>query len=180
MRIALFVTCLVDGLYPEVGKATVRLLRRLGHEVEVPLTQTCCGQMHVNTGYRAQVLAQLVRLHAVDVRAQEVDQTRDIPHAEAVVGAVDLDPPGAVSHADGVVATARTHRVDQIDVAKRAIVRVAVDDHRDQLGQTIAAIAGGARANRVIPAVRGDQQALLGRESPRTATVEVSELSGID
>ena len=62
MRIALFVTCLVDGLYPEVGKATVRLLRRLGHEVEVPLSQTCCGQMHVNTGYRAQV-PDLVRNH---------------------------------------------------------------------------------------------------------------------
>lgn len=51
MRIALFVTCLVDGLFPEVGKATVRLLERLGHEVDVPLTQTCCGQMHLNTGY---------------------------------------------------------------------------------------------------------------------------------
>lgn len=51
MRVALFVTCLVDGMFPEVGKATVRLLRRLGCQVEVPLAQTCCGQMHINTGY---------------------------------------------------------------------------------------------------------------------------------
>jgi L-lactate dehydrogenase complex protein LldE len=51
MRVALYVTCLVDGLFPEVGKATVRLLRRLGCQVEVPLGQTCCGQMHINTGY---------------------------------------------------------------------------------------------------------------------------------
>jgi L-lactate dehydrogenase complex protein LldE len=51
MRVALFVTCLVDGVYPDVAKATVRLLERLGVRVEVPLTQTCCGQMHVNTGY---------------------------------------------------------------------------------------------------------------------------------
>jgi L-lactate dehydrogenase complex protein LldE len=51
MRVALYVTCLVDGLFPEVGKATVRLLRRLGCRVEVPLEQTCCGQMHINTGY---------------------------------------------------------------------------------------------------------------------------------
>jgi L-lactate dehydrogenase complex protein LldE len=51
MRVALFITCLVDGLYPDVGKATVRLLQRLGQDVEVPLEQTCCGQMHVNTGY---------------------------------------------------------------------------------------------------------------------------------
>jgi L-lactate dehydrogenase complex protein LldE len=46
-----FATCLVDGLFPDVGKATIRLLRRLGHAVELPLQQTCCGQMHVNSGY---------------------------------------------------------------------------------------------------------------------------------
>jgi L-lactate dehydrogenase complex protein LldE len=51
MKIALFTTCLVDGLFPDVGKATVTLLERLGHQVEVPLDQTCCGQMHLNTGY---------------------------------------------------------------------------------------------------------------------------------
>ncbi len=51
MRIALFVTCLADTLFPDVGRATVRLLERLGHEVDFPEAQTCCGQMHVNTGY---------------------------------------------------------------------------------------------------------------------------------
>ena len=51
MRIALFATCLVDGLYPDVGRATVQVLERLGHEVAFPMQQTCCGQMHVNTGY---------------------------------------------------------------------------------------------------------------------------------
>ncbi len=51
MRIALFVTCLADTLFPDVGRATVRLLERLGHQVEFPQAQTCCGQMHVNTGY---------------------------------------------------------------------------------------------------------------------------------
>lgn len=51
MKVALFVTCLVDGLFPEVGKATVSLLERLGVQVDVPLSQTCCGQMHINSGY---------------------------------------------------------------------------------------------------------------------------------
>ncbi|HEY7010079.1 MAG TPA: (Fe-S)-binding protein [Jatrophihabitantaceae bacterium] len=51
MRLALFATCLVDGLFPDVGRATITLLRRLGHDVDFPLQQTCCGQMHVNTGY---------------------------------------------------------------------------------------------------------------------------------
>jgi len=51
MRVALFVTCLNDTMYPETGKSTVRLLRRLGVEVDFPKAQTCCGQMHVNSGY---------------------------------------------------------------------------------------------------------------------------------
>ncbi len=51
MRIALFVTCLADGLFPSVGQATVTVLERLGHEVVFPDRQTCCGQMHTNTGY---------------------------------------------------------------------------------------------------------------------------------
>jgi L-lactate dehydrogenase complex protein LldE len=65
MRIALFVTCLADTLFPDVGRATVRLLERLGHQVEFPAAQTCCGQMHVNTGYLRDALP-LVR-HYVEV-----------------------------------------------------------------------------------------------------------------
>jgi L-lactate dehydrogenase complex protein LldE len=54
VRIALFITCVADTLFPEVGQATVRLLERLGHEVLFPEEQTCCGQMHMNSGYRAE------------------------------------------------------------------------------------------------------------------------------
>jgi L-lactate dehydrogenase complex protein LldE len=52
LRVALFITCYNDLLYPEVGQAIVRLLRRLGHEVDFPAEQTCCGQMHFNSGYQ--------------------------------------------------------------------------------------------------------------------------------
>ena len=52
MRVALFVTCLTDTLLPDTGIATVRLLERLGHQVTFPRGQTCCGQMHLNTGYQ--------------------------------------------------------------------------------------------------------------------------------
>ena len=52
MRISLFITCYNDTLFPETGKSVVRLLERLGHQVEFPLEQTCCGQMHYNTGYQ--------------------------------------------------------------------------------------------------------------------------------
>ncbi|QDP98029.1 (Fe-S)-binding protein [Microlunatus elymi] len=51
MKVSLFVTCLADTLFPDVGKATVTLLERLGCEVGFPVEQTCCGQMHMNTGY---------------------------------------------------------------------------------------------------------------------------------
>jgi L-lactate dehydrogenase complex protein LldE len=56
VRVALFVTCLADTLFPQVGRATVGLLERLGHQVSFPAAQTCCGQMHINSGYQRQAL----------------------------------------------------------------------------------------------------------------------------
>jgi len=61
MRIALFATCLADTLFPDVPRATVTVLERLGHEVVFPLDQTCCGQMHVNTGYQRNALPLISR-----------------------------------------------------------------------------------------------------------------------
>jgi len=52
VRIALFVTCVNDAVYPRTGAAVVRVLERLGHSVTFPPSQTCCGQMHLNSGYR--------------------------------------------------------------------------------------------------------------------------------
>src|SRR5437588_11465960 len=51
MKVSLFVTCLADTLFLEIGLASVRLLRRLGVEVEFRPSQTCCGQPHFNSGY---------------------------------------------------------------------------------------------------------------------------------
>lgn len=56
MRIALFATCIGDTMFPDAAKATALLLTRLGHEVVFPPGQTCCGQMHVNTGYQPEAL----------------------------------------------------------------------------------------------------------------------------
>ena len=71
MRIALFVTCLADTLFPEAAKATVLLLERLGHEVVFPVGQTCCGQMHTNTGYQREAFP-LVRRHVEAFEPYEV------------------------------------------------------------------------------------------------------------
>ena len=54
MRVALFLTCVDDTLYPDTGRAVISLLSRLGVDVEFPAGQTCCGQAHYNTGYRKQ------------------------------------------------------------------------------------------------------------------------------
>ena len=56
MRIGLFVTCLTDTLFPDTGKAVVTVLERLGHQVDFPAPQACCGQMHFNTGYRREAV----------------------------------------------------------------------------------------------------------------------------
>ena len=56
MRIGLLITCLADAMFPDVGRATVDVLQRLGHDVDFPAEQSCCGQMHVNTGYQKAAL----------------------------------------------------------------------------------------------------------------------------
>lgn len=56
MIISLFITCYNDTLFPETGKAVVAVLERLGHTVEFRRAQTCCGQMHYNTGYQKETL----------------------------------------------------------------------------------------------------------------------------
>ncbi|WKD59706.1 (Fe-S)-binding protein [Corynebacterium caspium] len=56
MRIALFSTCIGDALFPDAHKATALILARLGHEVVFPESQTCCGQMHINTGYQKETV----------------------------------------------------------------------------------------------------------------------------
>ena len=56
MRVSLFITCYNDTLFPETGKAVVRVLERLGHSIDFPPQQTCCGQMHWNTGYHREAV----------------------------------------------------------------------------------------------------------------------------
>jgi L-lactate dehydrogenase complex protein LldE len=71
MKIALFATCLADTLFPAVPRATVTVLERLGHRVDFPAGQTCCGQMHVNTGYQREALP-LIRRYVDTFEPYEV------------------------------------------------------------------------------------------------------------
>jgi L-lactate dehydrogenase complex protein LldE len=60
MRVTLFIPCFIDSLYPQVGVAIVKVLERLGHEVDYPEAQICCGQPPFNSGYwdEARVVAE--------------------------------------------------------------------------------------------------------------------------
>jgi L-lactate dehydrogenase complex protein LldE len=71
MRVSLFITCFNDTLFPRTGIALVRLLERLGHSVTFPAEQTCCGQMHYNTGYHREAIP-LVRRFVEVFRDAEV------------------------------------------------------------------------------------------------------------
>ncbi len=72
MRIALFITCFNDALFPRTGAALVRILEELGHQVVFPKEQTCCGQIHFNTGYRKDARRLMVRLLKVFGKAEVV------------------------------------------------------------------------------------------------------------
>jgi L-lactate dehydrogenase complex protein LldE len=61
MRASLFITCYNDTLFPQTGRAAVRLLERLGVDLDFLPAQTCCGQMHANTGFRGEAYSQARR-----------------------------------------------------------------------------------------------------------------------
>ena len=110
MRIALIATCLGDALFPDVPKATVALLERLGHEVIFPPAQVCCGQMHVNTGYLTEALP-VVRHHV------EVFSAADFDVAVAPSGSCV----GSMRHQHAMVA----RRSGDTDLAERATALAA-------------------------------------------------------
>ena len=72
MRASLFITCYNDTLFPETGRAVVRLLERLGVELDFNSRQTCCGQMHANTGFRGEAFSLAKRLVHLYAEAENV------------------------------------------------------------------------------------------------------------
>jgi L-lactate dehydrogenase complex protein LldE len=71
LRIALFITCYNDVLFPKTGQAVVTVLERLGHTVDFCEAQTCCGQMHYNSGYHDQAFP-LMEKFIADFRESDV------------------------------------------------------------------------------------------------------------
>ena len=161
MRIALFATCLADSLFPDVAKATVTLLERLGHTVEFPSGQTCCGQMHVNTGYQREA-APLVQ-HFVEtfgsydvVVAPSGSCTGCVRHQHAMV-AERYGPPGLAEQAREVAG--RTYELSELLVDVLGVEDVgATYPHRVTYHPTchsLRLLRVGDKPQRLLSHVRG-------------------------
>jgi L-lactate dehydrogenase complex protein LldE len=145
VRVALFITCFNDTLFPETGKAVVTLLERLGCEVDVPLEQTCCGQMHFNSGYAEDGLALARRFErvfdgydaVVSPSASCTGMVRD--HCPALAG--------------------RVHELTEFIVDRLGVVDVGASfPHRVTLHPTchsLRVLHIGDRPRRLLEAVRG-------------------------
>jgi L-lactate dehydrogenase complex protein LldE len=125
MPVQLFVTCLVNSLYPDVGKATVALLERAGFDVEFPLDQTCCGQPAYNGGFH-------------DEAGKQVRQTLDV--LDATTGPIVV-PSGScaamlINHGPELVAGETEYAAKAARVAERTreLTQFLVEDAGIDLG----------------------------------------------
>lgn len=88
MKVSLFITCISDIMFPNVGKNTVEILERLGCEVDFPTLQTCCGQPAYNSGYLEEAkgsMKQMIRAfkdaeYVVGPSGSCVGMIREYPH----------------------------------------------------------------------------------------------------
>ena len=125
MRVALFITCFNDTLFPNVGIATTQLLERLGLTVDFPEAQTCCGQMHFNTGYQREAIP-LIR-HFI-----EVFSTAEVivaPSASCVGMVRDLYPKGAALSGDPALVAAVEELIPRVyELSEFLVKRLGVTD----------------------------------------------------
>ena len=163
MRVALQITCVNDAMFPEVGTAVVRLLRRLGVDVDFPRTQTCCGQPMVNTGYLDEAVP-VVRTFVDAFAGYDAIVTPSgscagsARHQHAIVA----ERSGDRALADAVARTApRTYELSELLVDVLGVSDVgAYFPHRVTYHPTchsLRMLGVGERPRRLLEAVRGIQ-----------------------
>ena len=161
MRASLFITCLADTLFPDVGRAVVTVLERLGVEVDFPLEQTCCGQMHFNTGY-AHAAVPLVRRF---VRAF-ADSELVVSPSASCVAMVRIHYPrvAALARDAALAAEVEALRPRVVELSELLVDRLGSDDvgayfpHRVTYHPTchgLRLLDLGERPLRLLRAVRG-------------------------
>jgi len=161
VRIALFVTCFNDTLFPATGRALVELLERLGHTVVFPEDQTCCGQMHANTGYQEEAVPLVRRFARVFGDAELVVS----PSASCVGMVRDQYPRLAERTGDaGLAADVRALVPRVLELSELLVDRLGVEDvgaafaHRVAYHPTchsLRLLRVGDRPLRLLRAVRG-------------------------
>jgi L-lactate dehydrogenase complex protein LldE len=160
-RVSLFITCFNDTLFPETGKAVVELLERLGVEVDFPFEQTCCGQMHFNTGYARQTVPLVRRF----VRTFADSELVVSPSASCVGMVRDYYPRVAELSGDvGLAADVEAIRPRVLELTELLIDHLGVEDvgayfpHRVTYHPTchsLRMVNVGDRPLRLLRAVRG-------------------------
>ncbi len=161
MQVALFITCFNDTLFPETGRAVVQLLERLGHSVDFPVEQTCCGQMHFNTGYQRETIP-LVRHFVETFRHAEVV----VAPSGSCVGMVrELYPRAAEMASDRSLAAAVAELAPRVfELSEFLVYKLGVEDvgayypHRVTYHPTchsLRMIRVGDAPLRLLRAVRG-------------------------
>ncbi len=161
MRVAVMVTCINDTVFPDIGKALVRLLQRLGVEADFPAAQTCCGQPMVNTGYLDEAVP-LVRNHVDAFAGYDAIVTPSgscagsIRHQHRLVTRRSGDP--ALVEAVELVSP-RTYELTEFLVDVLGVVDVgAYFPHRVTYHPTchsLRLLGVGDRPTRLLRAVRG-------------------------
>src|SRR5262245_34799072 len=163
------VTCLGDALFPDVGLATVRLLRRLGHEVDFPRAQTCCGQPLHNSGF-----AELAREQARHTLQVFGDSEIVVTPSGSCAAMVKVEYPHLLAddepwHQRAVELAARTfelseflvHRLQVLDVGARYDGKIACHYacHLRMLGGTneVERLVQHVRGATLVPLERQDQ-----------------------
>jgi L-lactate dehydrogenase complex protein LldE len=125
LRVALFITCYNDTLFPDTGKAVVRVLERLGHTVEFPVGQTCCGQMHWNTGYQSEALP-LVKRFVEQFRGAEAVV---VPSSSCVAMMRDHYPKMAAAIGDAALIAEVSQLLPRVfEFSEFLIKRLGVED----------------------------------------------------
>jgi L-lactate dehydrogenase complex protein LldE len=160
-EVALFITCLADTLFPQTGQAVVRVLERLGVTVRFPPEQTCCGQMHFNTGYARETVPLVRRF----VRAFGGCETIVSPSASCVAMVRDQYARVATLAGDRGLATEMAAVAPRVlELSELLVDRLGVEDvgayfpHRVTYHPTchgLRMLGVGDRPLRLLRAVRG-------------------------
>lgn len=149
--LSLFATCLVEAFYPRVGQAVVEVLERLGHDVDLPPEQTCCGLPLYNSGFHDE--AAKVAAHAI--RALAGTRRVVVPSGSCAwmmrVAYPELVPEGGRALAERVVEF--TEVVEQANVTARALPGASATYHASC--HLERALGGAGRPERVLARIEG-------------------------